>query len=367
MKKSKIIVPALGLLLLSTAASVSGSVAWFTANRVYGFTAGEFAVVNTKDNLNCTLAEGFGTDVNNGSSSVAVETGKKLTDASFDHTDTNLPVIIPNTEGDKVASKVNLASLGSQVARATNTYSAFSWKGTFEVTFGATADNDVGLFFDVADPQTYVNTMYQVGSKLPSGSALAVDADVTSYYLDPACQGSHATGGAVAETKYYAPVTADTTAKGYRIAIIPTNIPANSLGLTKVWAENQTSANAKFIDGLAENADLGSGTAYSKTTTQNAGAGTTISARDVEGDAVAVISSDVADQALTVPSSTTAKSAALGMKNYLGFFHATANATVSLEFTFVAWYEGTDPCISNSAKAYDTVAVGMQFGICNLS
>ena len=32
MKKTKIIVPALGLLLRSTAASVSGTVAWFSAN-----------------------------------------------------------------------------------------------------------------------------------------------------------------------------------------------------------------------------------------------------------------------------------------------------------------------------------------------
>ena len=32
MKKSKIIAPALGVLILSTAASISGTVAWFTAN-----------------------------------------------------------------------------------------------------------------------------------------------------------------------------------------------------------------------------------------------------------------------------------------------------------------------------------------------
>ena len=42
MKKSKIIVPALGLLLLSTAASVSGTVAWFTANRTYNTTISSF-------------------------------------------------------------------------------------------------------------------------------------------------------------------------------------------------------------------------------------------------------------------------------------------------------------------------------------
>ena len=34
MKKSKIIIPALGMLVLSTAATVSGTVAWFTMNKV---------------------------------------------------------------------------------------------------------------------------------------------------------------------------------------------------------------------------------------------------------------------------------------------------------------------------------------------
>ena len=34
MKKSKIIVPALGILVLSTAAAVTGTVAWFTASNV---------------------------------------------------------------------------------------------------------------------------------------------------------------------------------------------------------------------------------------------------------------------------------------------------------------------------------------------
>lgn len=50
MKKSKIIVPALGLLLLSTAASVSGTVAWFSANNAVTVTG---MVVRTKvsDNI----------------------------------------------------------------------------------------------------------------------------------------------------------------------------------------------------------------------------------------------------------------------------------------------------------------------------
>ena len=49
MKKSKIIVPALGILLLSAAASVSGTVAWFTANRTFEMDAGNFSVISGQD------------------------------------------------------------------------------------------------------------------------------------------------------------------------------------------------------------------------------------------------------------------------------------------------------------------------------
>ena len=363
MKKSKIIVPALGLLLLSTAASVSGTVAWFTANRVYGFTAGEFAVVNTKDNLSCQLGAGFGTAVDNETNAVSVTGGKILTDASLDHTDTTVPIIIPDGEGKKVGAKVELADIADQDARATDTYSAFSWTATFSIAFGGTATEDVGLFFDFADDDSYANSFVKVGSKLPDGTVLRVGDDVTSYYTDPKCTTS-ATGTAVADTKYYMPVSGQyQTARGYRVAMIPTSIPTNSLGITKIWAPNQTSANAKFIDGLAEGADLGAGTAYSTSTVQNSGSGLT--AGTVTTNPV-VMGSD--NSSLTVPTSATTKAQALAMKNYLGFFKATPDSTIELTFTFVAWYEGTDPTIvNNSHTIYDTVAIGMQFGVYNLS
>ena len=47
MKKTKIIIPALGLLLLSTAASVSGTVAWFAANS--SVTANAMSITATTD------------------------------------------------------------------------------------------------------------------------------------------------------------------------------------------------------------------------------------------------------------------------------------------------------------------------------
>lgn len=60
MKKSKIIVPALGIMCLSTAAAVTGTVAWFTAARVKSFTMSGITAVNPESGLTLTL-----TNVNN--------------------------------------------------------------------------------------------------------------------------------------------------------------------------------------------------------------------------------------------------------------------------------------------------------------
>ena len=46
MKKSRIIVPALAMLTLSVAASVTGTVAWFSASRTKTLTANNLAVLN---------------------------------------------------------------------------------------------------------------------------------------------------------------------------------------------------------------------------------------------------------------------------------------------------------------------------------
>ena len=55
MKKTKVIIPALGLLLLSTAASVTGTVAWFAANSTV--TASGMKVTATSDNEFLQIAD----------------------------------------------------------------------------------------------------------------------------------------------------------------------------------------------------------------------------------------------------------------------------------------------------------------------
>ena len=65
MKKSKIIVPALGILAFSTAAAVTGTVAWFTANRLAIVSNDQITVVNPEAGLSVVAENVANTLVNN--------------------------------------------------------------------------------------------------------------------------------------------------------------------------------------------------------------------------------------------------------------------------------------------------------------
>ena len=54
MKKSKIIIPAAAILALSVGASVTGTVAWFTASSRVSVTANNLAVINAQGALSAT-------------------------------------------------------------------------------------------------------------------------------------------------------------------------------------------------------------------------------------------------------------------------------------------------------------------------
>ena len=73
MKKTKVIIPALGLLLLSTAASVTGTVAWFAANTTV--TANGMTVTVKSDSTFLLIAAGH-------QDLATVRSGKKTTDAA---------------------------------------------------------------------------------------------------------------------------------------------------------------------------------------------------------------------------------------------------------------------------------------------
>ena len=319
MKKSKIIVPALGLLLLSTAASVSGTVAWFTANRTYSASAGNFGVVSTKDNLACKLTAGIGTQVKTGDPTVIelANSAYRLTDASYDYA--NQKIVAPDDEGAKFGKIVPLASAVIGIAattenglfRETDVYTAFTWSMDFSLSFG-TVNKNVALYFDA--------------------STSAVTA---------------ATGSTAADT-----------AKGFRMAFVPTALASVTTGnvdqsgtggVSRVWADLQTTANTKYIS--TADATVGTTTLTAKTTSY---------ASPILMDSACVKpvpangeynASDTADQV-----------------NYLGTFTYVANTTVHLNYTVVVWFEGTDPTIVNTVETvYENVTTSLQFGVSNIA
>ena len=86
MKKSKIILPAVALLTISTVAAASSTVAWFTANRTVDVNLSQVAVYNPESNLEVTLKEDTtaGTSVNNTKGAQIVTLPSYMRDGSVD-------------------------------------------------------------------------------------------------------------------------------------------------------------------------------------------------------------------------------------------------------------------------------------------
>jgi len=382
MKKSKVIIPALALMAFSVAASITGTVAWFTANRVATVKAGSFAVVNTTTDLTVSLGSGIGTTATDSGTNhtITVTDGYKLTDAAFDHTATDHNIVSPDETGYLVGQSVALASatgtlnnpVGNMVRDVTNTvFTAFTWDMTFTVTFGNSASADLGLFLDLSGTESYMHKKLFVaqGESIPANS-----------YSDEACttakSGTAATGG---ETVYQlAPVE---TGKAFRIAFVPTAIAGTgtltSEAYAKVWAKNETNANAGFINtgasGFAVNEELVDydadyGTATTKISGNNASSSTTAT---TAGSGKVLMDSTCSDG---IPSngSINASTALSNNANYLGMFKCDAGKQVAITFTCVAWFDGTDTeddagHIVTGATDFETIVSAMKFGVSNLA
>ena len=297
MKKSRIIVPAMAVIAFSTAASIAGSVAWFTASRQVTINAGSYAVVKTTSNLTVTLGNGVGTTVSNNN---VTFTGL-LTDASFNHNKTSYQVFVPNGAGTAIEKAVNIFNndnLESDLTRVTleNTTKVYS-AATFDVTFTMDigGEHDIGLFLNTTAGQSaFTNTS--------GGDSLD-------------------------------------TAKGFRMAIVPKGTaPTGSSQVAKVFADLQSSTNCKYVSGTGNI----NGTDYAAT--------------------------DLMDSAYNaaLPSLSDARDDVLARPDYLGFFRLPENPTsssVTLAYTVVAWFEGTDPEIVNRdlISEYKTVSSKLVF------
>ncbi len=391
MKKSKIIVPALAVLLLSTAASVTGTVAWFTANRLFNTTVGEFAVVNTKDNLVCEMGKGLGTDVE--SNIVSVDSGKVLTDASFDHITEDHYIFAPNADGDKVGKKVALEDAdmttgANGLKRDTNEeiYSAFTFTMNFKLALSSAAAKDVGLFFKANEAIMAKKVTLPVGFAVGTGifysdekCTTAIEAGfvetsaktaftrstalsyafqipentaipASTYYTTAACttyvEARGASGEAV-DVYVKNPYRVD-TGLGFRLAFVGTNSHAE----TRVWSDFRPISGEHLAKHVV-------------------GAAAVNGAFATDGKTASYVAPALIDSTnATNPESLTGevRTTYTGSPLFLGYFDkAQAGTIVSLQYTVVAWFEGTDDNIVNTIDTiYDTMVSYLSFEAINI-
>ena len=157
MKKSKIIVPALLILTLSTAAAVTGTVAWFTGSRLVTISASSITAFDPEEGLKVTLAAGAHTSVTTAvgqSSTAAAVTIGGLRDASVDMT-TATPTVykaVLNAEGTAPASFAAVSSpYNAQTIKVNNVDTQLGYAATYTATFALTegaSNQNYNLIYD---------------------------------------------------------------------------------------------------------------------------------------------------------------------------------------------------------------------------
>ena len=144
MKKSKIIIPAAAILALSVGASVTGTVAWFTASRTVSATVNNLAAINTAGDLGVEiLSEGLVGATKKSANSVNLS---YLQDASYDAGADKAYVSTLNNDGSlvtgtRLVEKDAYKTVAVTVSNTTTYESVFvvnQWQAEFSTSSTAT-------------------------------------------------------------------------------------------------------------------------------------------------------------------------------------------------------------------------------------
>ncbi len=170
MKKSKILVPALGILVLSTAAAVSGTVAWFAATRTATVGVKNNTIVNPEGALKVVATAGHCTTVASGDeTNVSISEGVKLRDASVDITaaKNGTSPVHPSVYRAKVdeSGAVTKFELLTSYTDAYNTTDKVYYCATFALTFTLDGSNtsEFDVFFDASKSTYTIDTSAESG------------------------------------------------------------------------------------------------------------------------------------------------------------------------------------------------------------
>lgn len=149
MKKSKIIIPALAVIAFSTAASVTGTVAWFTSTRTATITTQDFAITKIDGNLGASVTGICGTAAN-GSNDKQVDilnASQKMGDTSFNPSTKQLWRANEDLVSFHEIGTVTSYNSATDWKISNTVYYAVSWKITFTYEFSAD-QRDVHVYFD---------------------------------------------------------------------------------------------------------------------------------------------------------------------------------------------------------------------------
>ena len=266
--------------------------------------------IRTSANLYCSVFDGIGTTTNNATKEVSLD-NNKLTDGSFDHINGNIHT--PNNSGTALADPpkgtIPLENATTELLYrgTTSGGDTIYTAATFKISFSISFNTQSG------DYGLYLNRSSSDHSKIT--------------------------------------VVDDTTprmAKAFRIAFYPDAVSSVFVGSSThktVFAGLQTKDNCRYVSGSESLV----GTEY-----------------EADG-AKDIIDSDYINQAL--PTSETPREEALDRPDLLAVFGFVPETRVTLIYTVVCWFEGTDPnTINNSSfSGFQSIAANLFFSTVKLN
>ncbi len=316
MKKSLLIAPALGVLVLAAAGSVGGTVAWFSSSSSWDMKTSSFAITKLDGNLTAAITPDHGTMIDpSDSKQIKLDTAKnvQLTHGSFDHSAKKVYSGTHDVD-DKFTLRVDgLEPAQNADAAAIATYNNSWIAGHYQTT----DPNDSDIYWAVSFKVTFTYTFPQ--NTTPCG--LYFNLDKTT--------GSNATFNSAERGD-----NAKNTYKAFRLAIVGgAATGTGSATQTRVWAP--------FVDSST----------YVNSTTSTASYGANV----------------LMTSAMKTANTYKIEEGHTGLADCsevycLGKFGtATPNSDATLSYTFVAWFEGTDETNVVDAATLDAVTTALKF------
>ncbi len=334
-KKSKIIVPALALITATTVASVTGTVAWFTANRAVTVSANNFIATKVESNLVVTTEGRIGTKAtaDNGiTTTTDTNVTNKLTHGSYD-------------AQNNAAGSLYVAEISDDGQNITD----FTDLGTEATAKSATATTSINKW--LARSETNSKTWYGVSWTMKFSLQSASTNTADYLFLDPSA------------SKFTDSTTGTTTALGFRIAFMTSQtfkVMGGDSTLTHVDANmakgtyQQTSDTAVNANKTYYTQDTTDTTKYTKVASPEV---TSIGSY-YEKSVGTTYANYTADTNYWQVGANVAKAADASNENTLtsnklcigqvGYTSAEQDAQDnSLTVTCVAWYEGSDEYVAD--------------------